>query len=238
MRLSIDIVLPCYNPSGNWVAHVETVLYKLRSSRPDWDMRLIVVTDGSTQGHGRAERDAFEAAFPGCIYVAYEPNRGKGYALRAGIKCSTADYVLYTDWDFPFTMESYLAVLDALQAGATVVLAERIQESYRRKLNLMRRVLSTGSHIVNGLLLSLPSNDTQAGLKAFASVARPAFLATTIDRYLFDSEFICLATRRRLPITVVKAAIRPGIVLSKMTMRTLFRELRHVPSLVRARWFS
>lgn len=105
-------------------------------------------------------------------------------------------------------------------------------------LKPMRRFLSAGSRMINRLLLSLPSNDTQGGIKGFNNEGRRAFLATQVDRFLFDTEFIALATKRGLDIRLTSCHIRPGIQMSRMSWGTFLRELRNIPRLVVARWFS
>ena len=50
------------------------------------------------------------------------------------------------------------------------------------------------------------------------------FLQTSIDRYLFDLEFIFLSARNKLNIKTVEVELRPEIVLSKMNWKILLQE--------------
>lgn len=234
----LDLIIPAYNPSAGWQSYALERIGELQSLRPDWRFRLIVCDDGSTRGHTPEVLRELEEALPDAFeHIHYTPNRGKGYALRVAVERATAPYMMYTDWDFPFTTESYLEALDSLSYGAEVVLPVRQIERYHQHLNSTRRFLSKGSRLINRLLLALPSNDTQGGIKAFDRVGREAFLSTRINRFLFDTEFICLSTRRELDLRLTTCQIRPNIVMSAMSWTTLRQELCHIPRLFVARWF-
>jgi hypothetical protein len=62
------------------------------------------------------------------------------------------------------------------------------------------------------------------GLKGFNNKGKAAFLSTTIDRYLFDLEFVFLAARMKLNIAKVPVNLRDGVVLSKLNVRILATE--------------
>ena len=237
--MQLDLVLPAYNPSAGWVDYALERIEELERLRPQWQIHLYIAPDASQKGHSPQERAQLEEAMQGRLtYIVYSTNRGKGYALRRAVAATLAPYVMYTDWDFPFTTESYLATLDALEAGAEVVLPLRARAEYLSHLSPIRKCLSRGSSLINTLLLALPYRDTQGGIKAFALRGREVFLATEIDRFLFDTEFIALAHRQGVEICQTECHIRPDIRLSSMSLKTLRSELRYVPRLLVARWFS
>lgn len=234
----LDLILPAYKPCIGWHKYALRRLHELHMARPEWEVRLIVVSDGSPCGHEPEVLAAFAEGMQGRFtHIHYLDNRGKGYALRQAVAASSADYILYTDWDFPFTTESYLSALDSLKDGAAVVLPVRKISEYRRHLNLRRRFFSLGSHLINCLLLGLPSKDTQGGIKAFDQRGRAVFLQTSIDRFLFDTEFIVLATRAQIDLRQTSCHVRPEIVMSSMSWSTLCQELRYIPRLFLKRWF-
>ena len=72
--------------------------------------------------------------------------------------------------------------------------------------------------------LRIPTDDTQCGLKGFNKKGKEVFLQTTINRYLFDLEFIFLAARNNLSIQTVEVQLRPEVTLSKMNWKILIQE--------------
>lgn len=235
----LSIILPAYKPCTGWHLYALERLAELQALRPEWCMRLIITTDGSSEGHNPEVEEVLHQHFGDkLLYIRDKVNRGKGACLRTAVAQATTEYILYTDWDFPFTTDTYLQALDLLAMGAEVVLPVRQTEVYRRQLPWGRRLLSAGSNMMNRLCFSLPSHDTQGGVKAFNHRGREVFLQTKIDRFLFDTEFIALATRLGLDIRLSACNIREGIVMSPMSWRTLRTELKNIKRLFVARWFS
>jgi hypothetical protein len=73
--------------------------------------------------------------------------------------------------------------------------------------------------------IQIPTDDTQCGLKGFNIKGKEVFLSTSIDRYLFDLEFIFLAAKKKLTIQKVPVQLKKGIVLSKSNFGILSTEL-------------
>lgn len=241
----LTLILPAYCPKGEWWVRVEQLLEVLKraTNSEGLAVRLLICPDGSYASYTQESLNAIERLkqiYPVGV-VEYEVNRGKGAALREGVRTAMSDvacqYVIYTDYDIPFTEDSYLAVLDTLLAGYEVVTADR-GASYKKHLKGFRRVLSWGSKVLNRLFLDLPVSDTQGGLKGFTREGAKAFLATSIESFLFDTEFIAIATRRKLKITSVPVEVKEsGLKLSKMGWRIASRELRHFTKVIKSRWF-
>ena len=110
---------------------------------------------------------------------------------------------------------------------------------YGRALHPLRKTISKGVRRLNRFLLGMPERylDTQAGMKGFRGEGRRAFLDTTVDTFLFDTEFILLAWDRGLRIDTIPLKLREGLSFSKMGWRILFRELRHFLRIMPAHWF-
>ena len=105
----------------------------------------------------------------------------------------------------------------------------RRNRSYNQALTPFRKCLSGGLKLLNALLCGLPPElqDTQAGFKGFNRNGRDAFLHTTVNSFVFDTEFILIAHNRKLKITPVDVKLNPGMKLSTMGFNVLFRELRY-----------
>lgn len=238
MTKRLDIVLPAYNPTKGWELYALSRIHELERLRPEWQIHLYVSADGSTRGHEREVLTTLAEGMQGeFTHIDYGENRGKGAALRAAVEQTVAQYVLYTDWDFPFTTGSYLDALDALGEGADVVLPVRDTSLYMQHLGRFRRCLSSASRLMNSTLLLLPASDTQGGIKAFSARGRSVFLKTRIKRFLFDTEFIALSVRLGVSVSLTSCSVRSGIIMSGMGLSTLRRELGNIARLFYARYF-
>lgn len=222
----IDVVLPCYNPSGDWVTVINKGIERLRGMMPGKRLHLIVVNDGSSRNIDTEGVERFKATVADSEFISYETNRGKGYALRKGIGATTSSMVVYTDWDFPYDAESITTVIHKLEEGYDVVVAARTG-SYRRHadLNAFRSFMSVASRFLNRVVLRMKFNDAQGGLKGMSTRGKEIFLSTTIDGFLFDTEFIHNASKiKGLKMCEIKANIREGVHLSPMGLKVLRRE--------------
>jgi hypothetical protein len=98
-------------------------------------------------------------------------------------------------------------------------------DDYYKHLPPMRMRISKWLRAFNGRLLKLKVNDTQAGLKGFHCLYKPVFMKTTIDRYLFDLEFIYrLSKIREIRMVSVPIKLREGITFSTMNRKILMQE--------------
>lgn len=224
---SIDILLPVFKPSDGWHKIIIDRFNEIKRSFPDDSFRLLIVNDGTPELDQRTELQQLQSNIPELVWLSYTTNRGKGYALRYGVSHTRAELIVYTDIDWPYTHKSVVDVISLLKSGSDAVIGIRNNEYYRN-LPRYRRIISKSLRAVNGLLLRLKVSDTQAGLKGFSSSLSPIFMQTTIDRYLFDLEFIYRISRERnLKISACPIELRDGIVFSKMNRKILMEEARN-----------
>lgn len=221
----LEIVLPCYNPREGWEERILTSFRLIQSQLPGLQMGLILVNDGSTSGIDAMAVGRLQAALPGLRYVACPKNMGKGHALREGVKVSAAPLVIYTDVDFPYEERSLVSLYHKLQNGGSDVVAGVRDDAYYAKVPPGRKRISKILRWMLRTFLRLRITDTQCGLKGFNEKGRKLFLATRINRFLFDLEFIFLASNESgVKVEPCEVALKPGIVFSKMSLRVLALE--------------
>lgn len=220
----IDLVLPCYNPPAGWEQRVIAHFKEVERLFTDIHFHLFIVSDGSKRGYEPETLARLREALPDICIVEYQPNRGKGYALREAVKHCTSPYIIYTDFDFPYTNDSFGRVVEALIDGADVVVAIR-EKSYQNNLPLFRQLLSKLSHLCNTWILRIKIKDTQGGMKGFSRKGQTIFLSTQIKSFLFDTEFIYKASRQKdIDLRTINAVIKEGLTVSNMGLKVLRQE--------------
>lgn len=223
---SFALVLPCYNPPAGWAANIVASLGRLQALLPPaTGVHLYLVNDG-TASVSETDLAMLRAQIPKFSYLAYPENHGKGYALRTGVEQVQEEVCLFTDIDFPYEEASVAAVYEGLRTAAGDVVVGVRDEAYYAHVPQGRVFISKALRRINRLLLGLAVSDTQCGLKGFNQQGRAVFLHGQIDRYLFDLEFIFLASRPGAGLRVVPVPVRlkPGIVFSQMSPRILLAE--------------
>lgn len=220
----VSLVLPCYNPPPGWEQNVYAS-YLSFSARIQEKIQVIVVADGLSATVTEAALNFLEMNLPMYRLVKYPENKGKGYAIRQGVAVANGDIIIYTDIDFPYTTESVLAVYEGLLKGQYDVAVGVKNDSYYAHVPLVRRVISRGLRFFIKLFLLTPITDTQCGLKGFNKSVKPLFLKTTIDRYLFDLEFIrnCFVSRN-YRVQAIPVALKENVHFRKMNYRVLLSE--------------
>jgi hypothetical protein len=72
----------------------------------------------------------------------------------------------------------------------------------------------------------LKVKDTQSGLKGFNQKGKEIFLKTKIPAFLFDMEFLVLASNaKNIRISWIYVELREGIHFSSMRLKTILTEL-------------
>jgi len=239
--MKTDLILPFYKPHEGWLDHLLESVAQLRQTlnARGSTLRVILANDGSPKSYYPDEvLDAIRAVSDEFIFSTYDVNHGKGYCLRHAVAQADGDFQIYTDGDFPFGWQCAAEAFDCLKSGADVVMGVRGAD-YGNALHPLRKLISKGVRRLNRFLLGMPDRylDTQAGMKAFRGAGKQAFQDTTVDTFLFDTEFILLAWDRGLRIDTMPLTLRPGLSFSKMGWRILFRELGHFIRIMPAHWF-
>ncbi len=221
----ISLVLPCYNPPPDWDKIVCEHYAAFAESIPE-TLELVVVLDGKSMNVTGQSLQALKQNISRLTVVEYAENRGKGYAIRQGVAKAAGNIIIYTDVDFPYTAASMGDLCDRLKRDECDVAVGVKNDAYYSHVPFVRRIISRWLRFVVRVFLSMPITDTQCGLKGFKRVVAPLFLQTTIDRYLFDLEFVrnCYKSKK-YRVVPVPVALNENVHFRKMNFRILLPEM-------------
>ena len=117
--MKLSIVMPCYNEINTIGIIVEAV-----KNMPYHNKEIIIVDDCSTDGTREIIKDRIEPLVHKVIY--HDRNRGKGAALRSGIKAATGDIIIIQDTDLEYDPNEIPMVIQPILDGkADVVFGSR-----------------------------------------------------------------------------------------------------------------
>lgn len=234
---SLSIIVPAYNEEDRLPSTLEETLAYLGRRRdrrgPLFTWELVIVDDGSRDSTASA---AFayvrKHGFDAVRVLRLPENRGKGYAVKAGMMCARGEQLLMMDADGA-TRVSDLERLEAkmkeiqttptleaspasrggeskLQTGALgFVLGSRahLQEAALAKRTWTRNVLMHGFHALVTVVVGGAIRDTQCGFKLFTrGAARLLFPNQRLQRWAFDVELVRLAQTFKVPMAEVQVA--------------------------------
>lgn len=196
MKPEISIVIPAFEEEERLGASLEKIVAYLRDHSPNSE--LIVVDDGSNDRTARTAEEFFagNTDVPARV-IRYEENRGKGYAVRTGLRAAAADIALFSDADLSTPIEEMTKLIDPILAGEFDLTfgSRALDRSLIGTHQPWRR--EQGGKVFNLVvrtLTGLPFWDTQCGFKAFNMAKfRPLVDLMRIDRFGFDVEFLYVA---------------------------------------------
>lgn len=186
----ISIVVPAFNEQNR----IAQTLKSLRENFLGEDIEIIVVDDGSTDATAEIAAAELQGCSSGRVLRA-EKNRGKGAAVRLGIKNSTGEFVFITDAD-EATEFSYFGKLFSEIEPNTVVIGSRAADgSVVISSPLHRRLMGRSFNFLVRKVTGLDVLDTQCGFKLFnGDDARRILSMCRIDRFAFDVEILRIAS--------------------------------------------
>lgn len=195
-RPEISIVIPAFEEQERLGGTLVEIIRYVRTI--GIEAELIVVDDGSRDGTSEVARTiASESGFPSLTVIGYGENRGKGFAVRAGLRAASADVALFTDADLSTPIAEMHKLIDPILSGKMDLAfgSRALDRSLIGTHQPWRR--EQGGKVFNllvRLMTALPYWDTQCGFKAFNLIRfRPLLDLMTIDRFGFDVEFLYVA---------------------------------------------
>jgi dolichyl-phosphate beta-glucosyltransferase len=205
--LELSLVIPAFDEARRLPASLATAIGALRQRGRAFE--VIVVDDGSRDATADVAAKALAPLGERGRLLRLASHRGKGAAVRAGVRAARAERVLVSDADLSTPLEELALLEAALAAGADVAIGSRALD--RRKVLRRQPLLRDWSGRVFNLvvqLFALPGiHDSQCGFKLFRrEVVEPVFGRTHIDGFGADVEVLALA--RHLGYRVAEVGVR------------------------------
>lgn len=113
--VEISVASPFFNEAGILETAIKTMLEQLRTPDAEWE--LIVVNDGTTDGSGEIAKTIYH---PRLRLLKYPTNRGRGYALRTGIKVAKGNIIVTTEIDLSWGDNIVHELVDALRRNRDI----------------------------------------------------------------------------------------------------------------------
>lgn len=213
----VSVVIPCLNEAES-IAQCVAAAHRVLDDH-DLDGEVLVVDNGSDDG------SAALAQLAGARVVE-EPRRGYGSAYLAGFSEARGDYIVMIDADLTYDFEEIPRFVRELEAGAELVMGNRMQAVQPGAMPLLSRI---GNPLLSGflnLLFRTPVHDAHCGMRGVRRDVLP-LLALQATGMEFASEMVIRATRNGLEIRELAIVLHPREGESKLSpFRDGWRHLR------------
>jgi glycosyltransferase involved in cell wall biosynthesis len=163
--MKLSVVMPVFNEHDSVLKVIDEVLDS------PFDIEIIVVDDGSTDGTREILRDLDRE---GVRVFFHEKNGGKGAALKTGFGHVTGDIVLIQDADLEYTPDDYPRLLQPIIDGdADVVYGSRFQGGVHRCHLYWHYMANKALTLISNMMTNLNLTDMETCFKVFkVDVAR------------------------------------------------------------------
>lgn len=198
--MELTIIIPVFNGGRFFKESLKNLEVWLKKHNNRFE--LIVVNDGSSDNTLRVLEN-FKKQIPNYLILDLKENRGKGFAIKEGMKRASGDYIGFTDADLPYGLEVFDQMLNVMRANPDLSF---LHGSRHHALSRSKKgygfIRSIGrlffSHTIR--LLAVPNiPDTQCGIKMFKrDFVEVALQKSIIDRFAFDIELFVIAKMNNL----------------------------------------
>jgi len=188
----ISIIMPVYNEERYIGEIIGRVL------KTDIEKELIIIDDFSTDGT-REILNKFNR-HEGVNIILHERNKGKGAAIRTGLREVSGDVVIIQDADLEYDPGEYHKLLEPIVDGrADAVFGSRFLGGPHRVLFFWHYIGNKVLTLLSNILSNLNLTDMETGFKAFkADVIKGMGLKS--DRFGFEPEVTARLARKRYRI--------------------------------------
>lgn len=189
----LSVIVPAYKQEKTIKKDLETIDQTLKGGLGTGvDYEIICVVDGEIDG---TKREALGAKSPKVHVYAYKGNKGKGYAVRYGMKQANGDLISFLDAGMDISPKGIMMLMAHMDwYNADIIVGSKKHPVSRVNYPLFRRFLSFGYHLGVKILFDLPLTDTQSGIKIFKrKVVEKILPRLLVKTYAMDIEMLAVA---------------------------------------------
>ncbi|HPS19503.1 MAG TPA: glycosyltransferase family 2 protein [Candidatus Omnitrophota bacterium] len=191
----LSIVIPAYNEEKR----IGMTLDRIREyvDGKTYGYEIIVVDDGSVDGTVDVVCKSKLFKTGKIKIVRNIQNLGKGFSVRAGVRESVGEYVLFTDADLSTPISEIDKLFSAMNNGTDIIIGSR--NTAGSMVNLRqpwyREIMGKTFNVFVKKIMLLAFNDTQCGFKLFrGNTVRKIAEMAVINGFCFDVEFLYIAS--------------------------------------------
>jgi dolichyl-phosphate beta-glucosyltransferase len=191
----LSIVIPAFNEASRLPGNVPTLVDYCTQLGDSYEVLIVVEksTDGTFEKTTQAMR-----GLKGFQVIDNQVHRGKGYAVRSGMRRAQGAFLFYMDADLSTSLEAIRRFLRYFEEHpeVDVLIGSRQHPESRFPVpqGALRQKMGQTFNMFVQRLAFRGFADTQCGFKAFRrAVVHEIFARQTLDGFAFDVEVLMLA---------------------------------------------
>lgn len=191
-RAMISIIIPAYLQEETIVGDLKNLYAALSQIHHPYE--VILVIDG-TEDETKTRAQKLQTKLDQLKIFQLTKNRGKGFAIRHGMKQARGDYIAFLDAGMEIDPQGLAMLLAHFKwYEADIVVGSKRHPVSVVDYPLVRQILSWGYYQLVRLLFGVKVKDTQTGIKIFKrSVITKILPYLLVKKYAFDIEMLIAA---------------------------------------------
>jgi len=189
----LSVIVPAYKQEKTIKKDLETINKILKEGLgAEVDYEIICVVDGEIDGTGR---EALRVKSSKVHVCSYKENKGKGYAVRYGMKQAKGDLISFLDAGMDISPKGMMMLMAHMDwYSADIIVGSKKHPVSRVNYPFLRKILSFGYHFGVRILFGLNLSDTQSGIKIFKrEVVEKILPRLLVKTYAMDIEMLAVA---------------------------------------------
>ncbi|HON04830.1 MAG TPA: glycosyltransferase family 2 protein [Candidatus Ratteibacteria bacterium] len=201
--MKISVLIPVYNERHT----IEQVL--LDVEKVPVEKEIIVIDDGSTDGTRQLLENIHRNKKNHFKVIFLEKNRGKGYAIRCGLKEAKNDFVIIQDADLELNPNDYLKLINAIKTeNCQVVYGSRFLGKTNTSLPLLSILANKFLTSFTNLVFNAKLSDMETCYKLCPRKLLQS-LNLTSERFEIEPEITCKILKQGYKIKEIPISYSP-----------------------------
>ena len=199
MPSTIDIVIPVYNEEQALPRNILILTDFLKSNVINpWQ---IIIADNASTDSTRSVSEMLCERFSG-VNNLYLPQKGRGRALKAAWKESTADIVSYMDVDLSTDLVHFPPLISSIESGSHIAIGSRLSKESRVTRSFRREFISRTYNMMIKSMFFTGFPDAQCGFKAMTRESANTLIPQIKNNnWFFDTELLIIAAKNGFQIS-------------------------------------
>ena len=204
--MKLSVLIPMYNEKNIVESTAKTLAQYLTPKFGD-AYEIVFSDDGSTDGCSELVK---ALDLPNVRVVSYPDNRGKGSAVREGVKKCLGDVIVCTDCDLAYGCDAIVEIYNRIISGGehVVIGSRNLASDGYDGYTFIRKIMSKMYIKLVSFIAGFRYSDSQCGIKAYcAEAARSIFDLCTVNGFAFDLEVLLIAEKLGMKIAEIPVKI-------------------------------
>jgi glycosyltransferase involved in cell wall biosynthesis len=187
----LSVIVPVYKQEKTIQQDIEHILDALNQT--PYSFEVIPVVDGTDQDNSLRELKKIRSAK--VTPTGYKQNRGKGYAVRYGMKKASGKVVTFIDAGMDIDPQGIIMLLEHLKwYQADIIIGSKLHAASVVSYPWWRKLMTYAYYMLVKILFGLKVRDTQTGLKAYRrEVLERVLPRLVVKQFAFDIEILAVA---------------------------------------------